>query len=264
MTYSSKTPCPDRVLPSTLHTSHCTLHSSHSKLQTSHSTLHTPHFSLLTASFTVQTSNSTLHTAHFTLHSPHFTLHTSQSTLHTSHFTLQTSHFTLHSPHFTLRTSHSKLHTSHFALHSSRSTLHTALFCLSWHPSLHTPEATLKKIDASVIHAALTLKQMDPAQYLESPAQKTSLSVPRTSSHPRCLLVHHHRGLGRSGTGLPLAPLAHALPPRGVLGLLPMLDLLESAHQNVGIYKVTVERSHGIYSTSSKIHFLNKNGIQAG
>ena len=93
MTYSSKTPCPDRVLPSTLHTSHCTLHSSHSKLHTSHSTLHTPHFSLLTASLTLQTS-------HFTLHTSHCTLHTSQSTLHTSHFTVHTSHFTLHSPHF--------------------------------------------------------------------------------------------------------------------------------------------------------------------
>ena len=68
MTYSSKTPCPDRVLPSTLHISHCTLHSSHSKLQTSHSTLHTPHFSLLTASFTLQTSHFTLHTALFALH----------------------------------------------------------------------------------------------------------------------------------------------------------------------------------------------------
>ena len=64
MTYSSKTTCPDRVLPSTsgfffserrskvftLHTPHFTLHSSHSKLQTSHSTLHTSHFSSSTRS----------------------------------------------------------------------------------------------------------------------------------------------------------------------------------------------------------------------
>ena len=115
MTYSSKTPCPDRVLPSTLHTSHCTLHSSESKLQTSHSTLHTPHFSLLTASFTLQTSHFTLHSRHFTIHSPHFTLRTSQSTLkrHTPHFTLHTPHFTLLPSHFTLHTALFTPHTSH-------------------------------------------------------------------------------------------------------------------------------------------------------
>ena len=101
MTYSSKTTCPDRVLPSTLHTSHCTLHSSHSKLQTSHSTLHTPHFSLLP-------SHSKPHTSHFTLRSSH-----SKLKLHTSHSTLRTSHF--------------PLLPSHFALHSLRPTLHTAL-----------------------------------------------------------------------------------------------------------------------------------------
>ena len=162
MTYSSKTPCPDPVLPSTtvwffsargeaksshstLHTSHW-LHSSHSKLQTSHSTLHTSHFSLLTASFTLQTSHFTLHTSHCALRTPNwnFTLHTSHCTLHTSHFslltasfTLQTSHFTLHTSHcalrtpnwnFTLHTSHSTLHTFHFPLLPSHFTLHTALF----------------------------------------------------------------------------------------------------------------------------------------
>ena len=101
MTYSSKTTCPDRVLPSTLHTSHCTLHSSHSKL-------HTPHFSLLTASFTLQTSHFTLHTSHCALRTPNlnFTLHTSHSTLHTSHFPLLPSHFTLHTALFTPHTSH--------------------------------------------------------------------------------------------------------------------------------------------------------------
>ena len=92
MTYSSKTTCPDRVLPSTLHTSHCTLHSSHSKLQISHSTLHTSH--------------STLLTSHCFLHTPNLTLHTSHSTLHTSHFPLLPSHFTLHTALFTPHTSH--------------------------------------------------------------------------------------------------------------------------------------------------------------
>ena len=70
MNYSSKTTCPDRVLPSTLRTSHCTLHSSHSKL-------HTPHF-------TLHTSHSTLHTSHFPLLPSHFTLHSSRPTLHTA------------------------------------------------------------------------------------------------------------------------------------------------------------------------------------
>ena len=108
MTYSSKTTCPDRVLPSTLHTSHCTLHSSHSKLHTPHFTLHTPHFSLLTASFTLQTSHLTLHTSYCALRTPNlnFTLHTSHSTLHTSHFPLLPSHFTLHTALFTPHTSH--------------------------------------------------------------------------------------------------------------------------------------------------------------
>ena len=114
MTYSSKTTCPDRVLPSTLHTSHCTLHSSHSKLQTPHYfTVHTSHFSLLTASFTLQTSHFTLHTSHCALRTPNLKLHTP--------------HCTLHTPHFSLLTSHCFLHTSHFTLHSSRPTLHTAL-----------------------------------------------------------------------------------------------------------------------------------------
>ena len=151
MTYSSKTPCPDRVLPSTLHTSHCTLHSSHSKLQTSHSTLHTPHFSLLTASFTLQTSHFTLHTSHCTLHTSQSTLHTSHFTVHTSHFTVHTSHFALHSPHFTLHTSQSTLLTSHFTLHTSHSTFHTSHFWLlpsqsklhTSHFALHTPHFTL-------------------------------------------------------------------------------------------------------------------------
>ena len=115
MTYSSKTTCPDRVLPSTLHTSHCTLH---------------------TALFALQTSNFTLHTSHFTLHTSHFSLLPLHSKPHTSHFTLRSSHsklklhtphFTLHTPHFTLLTSHCFLHTSHFTLHSLRPTLHTAL-----------------------------------------------------------------------------------------------------------------------------------------
>ena len=108
MTYSSKATCPDRVLPSTLHTSHCTLHSSHSKLQTSYSTLHTSH--------------STLLTSHCFLHTPNLTLHTSHCALRTPNL-----NFTLHTPHFTLLTSHCFLHTSHFTLHSLRPTLHTAL-----------------------------------------------------------------------------------------------------------------------------------------
>ena len=113
MTYSSKTPCPDRVLPSTtvwffqretkqsLHTPHFTLHSSHSKLQTSHSTLHTSHFSLLP-------SHSKPHTSHFTLRSSHskLKLHTPHFTLHTSHFSLPTASFTLHTALFTPHTSH--------------------------------------------------------------------------------------------------------------------------------------------------------------
>ena len=115
MTYSSKTTCPDRVLPSTLHTSHCTLHSSHSKLQTSHSTLHTSHSTLLTSHCFLHTPNLTLHTSHFTLRSSH------------SKLKLHTPHCTLHTPHFTLLTSHCFLHTSHFTLHSLRPTLHTAL-----------------------------------------------------------------------------------------------------------------------------------------
>ena len=91
-------PCPDRVLPSTLHTSHCTLHSSESKLQTSHSTL--------------LTSHCFLHTPNLTLHTSQSTLHNSQSTLHTSHFTVHTSHFSLLTASFTLLTSHSLLRTN--------------------------------------------------------------------------------------------------------------------------------------------------------
>ena len=110
MTYSSKTTCPDCVLPSTLHTSHCTLHSSHSKLQTSHSTLHTSHSTLLTSHCFFHTPNLTLHTSHCALRTPNlnFTLHTSHFTLHTSHFSLPTASFTLHTSHctFTPHTSH--------------------------------------------------------------------------------------------------------------------------------------------------------------
>ena len=92
MTYSSKTTCPDRVLPSTsgfffserrskvftLHTPHFTLHSSHSKLQTSRSTLHTSHS-------TLHTSQSALHTSHFSLLPSHSKPHTALFTPHTSH-----------------------------------------------------------------------------------------------------------------------------------------------------------------------------------
>ena len=108
MTYSSKTTCPDRVLPSTLHTSHCTLHSSHSKLQTSHSTLHTSHSTLLTSHCFLHTPNLTLHTSHCALCTPNlnFTLHTAHFTLHTSHFSLPTASFTLHTALFTPHTSH--------------------------------------------------------------------------------------------------------------------------------------------------------------
>ena len=114
MTYSSKTTCPDRVLPSTLHTSHCTLHSSHSKLQTSHSTLHTSHSTLLTSHCFLHTPNLTLHTSHFTLRSSH------------SKLKLHTPHCTLHTPHFTLLISHCFLHTSHFTLHTALFTPHTS------------------------------------------------------------------------------------------------------------------------------------------
>ena len=117
MTYSSKTPCPDRVLPSTtvwffqretkqsLHTPHFTLHSSHSELETSHSTLHTSHFALHTSRFPLLPSHSKPHTSHCALRTPNLNF-----TLHTSHFSLPTASFTLH-----------------FTLHSSRPTLHTAL-----------------------------------------------------------------------------------------------------------------------------------------
>ena len=113
MTYSSKTPCPDRVLPSTtvwffqrvftLHTSHFTLHSSHSKLETSHSTLHTSHFALHSPHFTLLTSHCFLHTPNLTLHTSHCALRTPNLnfTLHTSHFPLLPSHFTLHTALFT-------------------------------------------------------------------------------------------------------------------------------------------------------------------
>ena len=94
MTYSSKTTCPDRVLPST-----SGFFSARDEAKSSHSTLHTSH--------------CTLRTPNFKLHTPHFTLHTP--------------HFTLHSPHFTLLTSHCFLHTPNLTLHSLRPTLHTAL-----------------------------------------------------------------------------------------------------------------------------------------
>ena len=86
-TYSSKTTCPDRVLPST-------------------------------SGFFSSERRSKV----FTLHTPHFTLHSSHSKLK-----LHTSHSTLHSPHFTLLTSHCFLHTPNLTLHSLRPTLHTAL-----------------------------------------------------------------------------------------------------------------------------------------
>ena len=126
MTYSSKTPCPDRVLPSTtvwffqretkqsLHTPHFTLHSSHSKLQTSHSTLHTSHCTLRTPNFKLHTPHFTLHTSHCALRTPNwnFTLHTSHSTLNTSHFSLLTASFTLQTSHFTLHSLHPTLPTA--------------------------------------------------------------------------------------------------------------------------------------------------------
>ena len=136
MTYSSKTTCPDRVLPSTSgfffserrskvftrHTSHCTLRTPNFKLHTPHFTLHTSHFTLHSPHFPLLTSHCFLHTPNLTLHTSHFTLRSSHSKLK-----LHTPHFTLHTPHFTLLTSHCFLHTSHFTLHSSRPTLHTAL-----------------------------------------------------------------------------------------------------------------------------------------
>ena len=135
MTYSSKTPCPDRVLPSTtvwffqretkqsLHTPHFSLHSSHSELETSHSKLHTSHFALHTSHFSLPTASFTLQTSHFTLRASHskprqpfdffserrskvFTLHTSHCTLRTPNLKLHTPHFTLHTSHFTLPTTH--------------------------------------------------------------------------------------------------------------------------------------------------------------
>ena len=116
MTYSSKTTCPDRVLPST---SGFFFSERRSKV-----------FTLHTALFALQTSNFTLHTSHFTLHSPHFTLLTSHCFLHTPNLTLHTSHCALRTPNwnFTLHTSHSTLLTSHFPLLPAHFTLHTALF----------------------------------------------------------------------------------------------------------------------------------------
>ena len=108
MTYSSKTTCPDRVLPSTLHTSHCTLRTPNFKLHTPHSTLHTSHSTLLTSHCLLHTPNLTLHTSDFTLRSSHskLKLHTPHCTLHTPHFTLPTASFTLHTALFTPHTSH--------------------------------------------------------------------------------------------------------------------------------------------------------------
>ena len=114
MTYSSKTPCPDRVLPST------TVWFFQRETKQS---LHTPHSTLHTALFALQTSNFTLHTSHFTLHTSHFSLLPSHSKPHTSHCALRTPNWN-----FTLHTSHSTLHTSHFPLLPSHCTLHTALF----------------------------------------------------------------------------------------------------------------------------------------
>ena len=81
MTYSSKTPCPDRVLPST------TVWFFQRETKQS---LHTPHSTLHTALFALQTSNFTLHTSHFTLLTSHCFLHTPNLTLHTSHCALRT------------------------------------------------------------------------------------------------------------------------------------------------------------------------------
>ena len=119
MTYSSKTPCPDRVLPST------TVWFFQRETKQS---LHTPHSTLHTALFALQTSNFTLHTSHFTLHTSHFSLLPSHSKPHTSHFTLRSSHskLKLHTPHFTLHTFHFPLLPSHFTLHTALFTPHTS------------------------------------------------------------------------------------------------------------------------------------------
>ena len=136
MTYSSKTPCPDRVLPSTtvwffqretkqsLHTQHSTLHTALFALQTSNFTLHTSHFTLHTSHFSLLPSHSKPHTSHFTLHTALFALQTetSHSTLHTSHCALRTPNWN-----FTLHTSHSfPLLPSHFTLHTALFTPHTS------------------------------------------------------------------------------------------------------------------------------------------
>ena len=73
MTYSSKTPCPDRVLPSTT----VWFFSARDEAKSSHSTLHTSHC-------TLRTPNFKLHTPHFTLHTSHFSLLPSHSKPHTS------------------------------------------------------------------------------------------------------------------------------------------------------------------------------------
>ena len=112
MTYSSKTTCPDRVLPST------TVWFFQRETKQS---LHTPHSTLHTALFALQTSNFTLHTSHFTLLTSHCFLHTPNLTLHTSHCALRTPNlnFTLHTSHFPLLPSHCTLHTALFTPHTS-------------------------------------------------------------------------------------------------------------------------------------------------
>ena len=139
MTYSSKTTCPDRVLPST---------SGFFFQRETKQSLHTPHSTLHTALFALQTSNFTLHTSHFTLHTSHFTVHTSHFSLLTASFTLQTSHFTFHTSHFTLRSSHSKLklHTPHFTLHIPHFKLLTShCFLHTSHHTSHCSKPTCNK-----------------------------------------------------------------------------------------------------------------------
>ena len=101
---------------------------------------------------------------------------------------------------------------------------------LSWHSSLHTHQATLTTIYTTQQLYTLqlplkSLKPMKPTKFWNFRPTKQQLP---TSSHPPSLLVQHHRGLCRStaSAGLPLAPLAHARPACGVLGLLPVLYLL--------------------------------------
>ena len=185
MTYSSKTPCPDRVLPSTLHTSHCTLHSSHSKLLTSHCFLHTPNLTLHTSHCTLHTSQSTLHTSQSTLHTSHFTVHTSHFALHTPHFTVHTSHFSLHTSHFSLLPSHSKLHTSHFALHTPHFTVHTSHF------SLHTSHFSLLPSHSKLLTSHCFHRQLIHQHHLHPHLQCGN--DPTVANHNGILSTAHAR-----------------------------------------------------------------------